>query len=234
LILVLAAAGLAAACLGPGRWLTGTRRTAACWLGFYTVVLATGYSVIPYKTPWCVLQFLIGLILLAGVGAVAMVRATPTVPLKALLAIVLAGFGGQLAWQTYRTAYVLPADPVNPWVYAHTRPDIERLSQGLEQLAAAVPAGRATPVKVVWAGAYYWPLPWYLRGWDHVQLWTHLPDDARAPIVISSPGYDAELTKQLDDTHLMTGYYGIRTNELVQLWVRIDVWEAHLRRLGRL
>ena len=32
------------------------------------------YSAIPYKTPWCLLGFLHGMILLAGVGAVVLVR----------------------------------------------------------------------------------------------------------------------------------------------------------------
>jgi len=128
----------------------------------------------------------------------------------------------------------MPADPRNPYVYAHTLPDIERLAEQLDQLLAAAPDGNATPVKVVFCGAYYWPLPWYLRGLEHTEYWTDCPADARAPIVISSPEYDTELTAQLDDTHLMTGYYGMRPNVLVQLWVRMDVWEAYLRRLGRL
>ena len=33
---------------------------------------------------------------------------------------------------------------------------------------------------------------------------------------------------------LMTGYFGVRPNVLAQLWVRMDLWEAHLRRLRRL
>jgi hypothetical protein len=52
--------------------------------------------------------------------------------------------------------------------------------------------------------------------------------------MIASPAFDAELTEKLDQTHLLTGYYGIRGGVLAQLWVRIDVWEAHLKRLGRL
>ena len=53
-------------------------------------------------------------------------------------------------------------------------------------------------------------------------------------IVIASPQFDGALTERLDATHLMTGYYGLRPNVLAQLWVRMDVWEAHLRRHGRL
>jgi len=61
-----------------------------------------------------------------------------------------------------------------------------------------------------------------------------MPDDPAAPLVICSPGFDRALTERLDATHLMTGYYGVRPNVLAMLWVRMDVWEAHLRRLGRL
>jgi hypothetical protein len=61
-----------------------------------------------------------------------------------------------------------------------------------------------------------------------------IPDRPGAPIVISSPQLDAALTAKLDETHLMTGYYAVRPNVLAQLWVRMDLWEAHLRCLGRL
>ena len=104
----------------------------------------------------------------------------------------------------------------------------------MEQLAEASPDGAEVSLLVIWTDAYYWPLPWYLRGFGNLQLWTELPADPSAPLVVSSPRYDAALTERLDETHLMTGYYGLRPQELVQLWVRLDLWEAHLERLGRL
>ena len=45
------------------------------FLGFYTLLMATAYSVIPYKTPWCLLGFLHGMVLLAGIGAVRLLHA---------------------------------------------------------------------------------------------------------------------------------------------------------------
>jgi hypothetical protein len=146
----------------------------------------------------------------------------------------LAADAGQLAWQSYRASYVLAADPSNPYVYAHTLPDAERLADDVRQLAAASPDGPRMRIHVIWHDAYYWPLPWYLRDFQRVGYWTRLPGDPGAPVVISSPRFDAALTEELDPTHLMTGYYGVRPNVLAQLWVRMDVWEAHLQRLGRL
>lgn len=209
-------------------------RSFVAWLGCYTVVLTVVYCAIPYKTPWCLLGFLQGMILLAGVGAAALLRITPTRPLKALIAIILAAGVCHLGWQSYRASFVAAADPGNPYAYAPTLPDAVRLADDLDGLAAAAPDGHATAIRVIWRDAYYWPLPWHLRKFDRVELWTHMPDDPAAPLVICSPEFDRALTERLDATHLMTGYYGVRPNVLAMLWVRMDVWEAHLRRLGRL
>jgi uncharacterized protein (TIGR03663 family) len=38
------------------------------FVGFYTILLTVAYCLIRYKTPWCMLGFLHGMILLAGVG----------------------------------------------------------------------------------------------------------------------------------------------------------------------
>ncbi|MDD4789764.1 MAG: hypothetical protein PHO07_21565, partial [Pirellulales bacterium] len=115
-----------------------------------------------------------------------------------------------------------------------TSAKITRLLDDLEEIAAASPEGRALPIKVIWDSAYYWPLPWHLRRFERVELWTHLPADPAAALVIATPRLDRQLTAALDESHLMTGYYEMRPQVLAQLWVRMDVWERHLRRLGRL
>ncbi|MFV1966891.1 MAG: flippase activity-associated protein Agl23 [Pirellulaceae bacterium] len=235
LILALAGIGFLVGLLPVrDRDLPGAQIRFVRWLGWYSVLLAAAYSAIPYKTPWCLLGFHHGFILLAGFGAAALVRWIPTLPLKALLAVVLLAFAGQLGWQSYRTSFVKADDPGNPYVYVHTLPDMERLYDDVGQLAQAAPEGHDMIVKVVWHDGYYWPLPWYLRDFSHVGYWDHMPADPAASLVLSSPQLDEQLTEKLNATHLMTGYYGVRPNVLAMLWVRVDVWEAHLRRLGRL
>jgi len=234
LILVLAVCGSAFALRPKIGTAVGASLPFLRWLTCYTLILTAVYSVIPYKTPWCALGFLHGMILLAGFGAVALVRAVPTTTLKVLTALILLAATGQIAWQAQRAAYVCPADPSNPYVYAHTSAKIKSLINDVEALAEASPAGRHVPIKVIWNDAYYWPLPWYLRRFDRIELWTRVPTDPAAPLVIAATQHDAPLTAQLDATHLMTGYYEIRPQLLAQLWVRMDLWESHLRRLGRL
>ena len=75
------------------------------FLAFYTVLMTVIYSLIPYKTPWCMLGFLHGLILLAGIGVVAILRVTPTLPVKIIVGVLLAAGAGHLGWQSWQLNY---------------------------------------------------------------------------------------------------------------------------------
>ncbi len=235
LTLALAATGLIATGWRTGRYLpAGANLYFARWISCYTLLLTAAYSVIPYKTPWCLLSFHVGLVLLAGMGAVTLLQLAPNRPSKAIVAVVLLAACGQLAWQSYQTSFVHFADPENPYVHSPTQPKITELVDMIQQLAKVAPEGRAVHIRVIWHDDYYWPLPWYLRQFERVGYWNHVPDEAGAPIVISSPQVDEQLVLQLEKTHYTPYYYGVRHNVLAQLWVRDDLWEAHLRRIGRL
>ena len=67
LILALAAVGAAVSLLGK-------KSPLHRFLALYTILLTAIYSAISYKTPWCLLGFFHGLILLAGVGASALLE----------------------------------------------------------------------------------------------------------------------------------------------------------------
>ena len=82
--------------------------------------MLASYSAIPYKTPWCLLGFLHGMILLAGAGAVVLVRRARAPRTRALVAVLLAAAAAQLGWQAHAASFRFAADPRNPYVYAHT------------------------------------------------------------------------------------------------------------------
>lgn len=52
------------------------------FLALYTIILTAAYSAISYKTPWCLLNFFLGMILLAGVAASTLVNILPSRLLK--------------------------------------------------------------------------------------------------------------------------------------------------------
>lgn len=233
LIMLLAAAGLV-------RALTARRTSAADnsvllirWLAGYTICITAIYCVIPYKTPWCLLQFLLGMILMAGVGAGLLVQSVRFLPLRVIIAALLVAGAGHLGWQAYRAGFVVPADVGNPYVYAHTSPDVMRLAGYLQTLVEVSPRHEKTPVKVIWTDAYYWPLPWYLRRFEHVELWRSMPADPQAPIVMAAPQYNAQLEAMLGRDYAMV-IHELRPQVFVALWVDFDLWEKCLRHMGRI
>ncbi len=162
---------------GQGRGDVGLVR----FLGFYTLALTAIYSAIPYKTPWCMLSFVHGMVLLAGVGACGLVRAVPWRPLKAAAALALVAGAVQLGWQSYRLNYVFYTDQQrNPHVYAHTSRNVLDLAGLVEGLAAVSPEGHAMVIHMVTA-ENFWPLPWYFRRFnqDRVGYWSDAAEWAR-------------------------------------------------------
>ncbi len=167
------------------------------FLAFYTVIMTVTYSAIPYKTPWCLLGFLQGMILLAGIGAATILtffksRFVQTVAFLLLLAGVF-----NLARQSYLGSFKYYADPDNPYVYAHTTNDIFTITRRVEQIASAYPAGRKIYIEVICPEADYWPLPWYLRSFPNIGWWNKVDDKVpAAPLIIASPKvYDALMKK---------------------------------------
>ena len=170
-----------------------------CFLSFYSLVLLGIYSAIPYKTPWCVLGFLHGMILLAGAGAVFLLRAARGPVSRLLIATLLLAGVAHLGWQAWAASFRFPADPGNPYVYAHTSEDVFRIVARLEGIAQAHPAGRSLPVQVI-SAANVWPLPWYLRRFPSVAWWTGVSETApSAPVVLLTPDQEPALVHKLYD-----------------------------------
>jgi hypothetical protein len=193
-ILVLAALGAASAWTTRGT--PGADGPLVRVLAVYTALMLVAYSAIPYKTPWCLLGFLHGMILLAGVGA-AWLASRARGWRRALVVVALLFVSAHLLWQAVAASYRFAADPRNPYVYAHTSTDVFEVVARLSQLAASHPAGRAMPLQVV-TRRNPWPLPWYLRRLTGVEWWTGVSDAARlAPVVLVTPDQERDLVRRI-------------------------------------
>jgi uncharacterized protein (TIGR03663 family) len=195
IILVLAVAGGAAG--WSGRTVPGADPKALRFLGFYCLAMIAAYSAIPYKTPWCLLGFLHGLILLAGAGAVVLVRAFRSVGGRVLVVALVGIAATHLGWQAFSGSFRFGADPRNPYVYAHTGTDVFLIARRVEDLARAHADGPAIPVQVV-SRENLWPLPWYFRRLSRVEWWNGVSDDApNAPVVLVTPDMEPPLVRKL-------------------------------------
>jgi len=224
LILVLAIVGAIAGF--RRRRLAGAHASFVRFLALYTFLLAAFYSLLAYKTPWCLLSFWHGAVLLGGVGSAVIVRTARNRQWRlAITGLLLAG-GTHLAWQSWLTDTTYAADPRNPYVYAQTSSDVFELVNQLEGLAAVDPSGYKLLVKVMAPEGDYWPLPWYLRRFEQTGWWDHLPQDPFAPVMVVS----AKLHAALDDkkTHLMVRYFQLRPQLFFELYVKRDLWQEWL------
>ncbi len=206
------------------------------FVAVYTILLTAIYSAIPYKTPWCALGFLHGMILLAGHGAATLVAGCLSrtklgmgrLALTAGVAVLLLAGTTQLAWQAWRGSQRFYADPRNPYVYAHPVRDVEHLTTQLTRLAAVSPDGPRMLIKIVVENC--WPLPWYLRGFERVGYWEQPPDEPDADVVLVSYALQDALAPRLRDAYEVS-YYGLRRDEILAVYVRRALWTTFVQSL---
>jgi uncharacterized protein (TIGR03663 family) len=243
LILALAAVGAVVSLVGSSPSAVLHR-----FLALYAIILTALYSAISYKTPWCLLNFYLGMILLAGIGAAALVEFCRERSWRVVMITVLAALTLHLSWQAFcasfglrlrgesqngHTRFVLSPNWQNPYVYAQTAPDLLNLVQRAEGIARVTPEGFETVVKVVAPESDYWPLPWYLRRFKHLGWYDKLPDDPYAPIVVVSSKLDARLDDKSGRKWIMAGLTELRPGRYFELYVELELWKKYVETLPR-
>ena len=204
-------------------------------LGLFFVVYTIGttlvYSFLKYKTPWNMLPFYLGWLILAGIGGVAVFRAMKTVLLRAVVLLVIAAGLGHLAWQSHLADFRYPADPLNPYVYSQTSPDFLKLVGRINDLAAVHPDGKSLLIKIL-AGPYeQWPLPWYLRKYKKVGYWDKAEaagELAAADLIVAAAEQAETVRKKLGEGYIVE-HYGLRPEVLLTLFIPPNIWDEFIK-----
>jgi uncharacterized protein (TIGR03663 family) len=168
------------------------------FIAIYTVILAIIYSIIPYKTPWSMLGFYHGMILLAALGATSLLTIKVNTILRIFVFLFLVLGVSDLLVLSYLSNFKYEADPSNPYVYAHTSRDIFAIAERIEEIATIHPDGKNMVIEVICPEDDYWPLPWYLRSFPNIGWWNRVNfSQPAAQIIIASPSVESELLKKL-------------------------------------
>jgi uncharacterized protein (TIGR03663 family) len=166
----------------------------------YTVIMTVIYSAIPYKTPWCLLSLYHGMILLAAIAVVAILKSLRLAMSRIIMVAFFVVFTADLGLQAYMASRFFNIELGNPYVYAHPTKDVFTVVQRVEEVSRAYPAGREMPVLVVCPDGDYWPLPWYLRSFKTVGYYNDVNEiRSPAPVVIASAGFQDQLIGKLFD-----------------------------------
>jgi uncharacterized protein (TIGR03663 family) len=207
------------------------------FMGFYTLFLVVAFSLIPYKTPWCMLGFLHGMILMAGFACGQIIHVLPGVFAKGIGAMVFLLAAGHLGWEADRATNnffdsrhrnYFAASRYNPYVYAHTSSDIFTLRRKMEEIAAASADGHQVSIDVVTADC--WPLPFYLRGFPNT-AYPHNAQQRRGADVIIGSAEDAEYLANSEVKYVASSF-GLRPGVVLWIYVREELWEKMRRKLN--
>ncbi len=146
-----------------------TTPTFVCFMAVYTLLMTLIYSAIPYKTPWCFLGFLHGMLLLSAFAVREWLGGLTARWERIVFWIVIGCFGlaSPLA-QAWALSFRHDSDPKNPYVYAHTTHDVFDVVDQVSKLPRKRSNGEDVKIRFVCPGKDYWPLPWYLRDMNNV------------------------------------------------------------------
>lgn len=168
----------------------------------YTLVLMLVYSAIPYKTPWCALQFLPGVALTAALGLHAV---SARLGRKAVSAVICAGIVGGIVFHRWPALVKMNADPDSreiPCNYANASPEAQELARVVAEAMKKPCADEF--IAVALPAADTWPFPWYNRAleaktgyWTEFGALEKLAKDGARPSVVIVPMTEGHLVQPL-------------------------------------
>ncbi len=130
---------------------------AARLIGIYAFGTVLAFSLIPYKTPWCLLSMMPHLLLLCGLYLHDLVGVWRQRSLAIVMIVILAGHS---TWQSVRVNFIEFTNPGHKYVYVQTYEGIRKLPGPLLELAGRDPAARHMRGEIILDS--YYPLPWLL------------------------------------------------------------------------
>jgi uncharacterized protein (TIGR03663 family) len=181
-LLFLGAIGAAIAVLRPKNWL-------ALFCALWSFGLIAAYSLIPYKTPWLVLNFIVPLALIGGY-AIQAVYELDHRHLRIAAALLLLAVGIAV-YQSIGLNFI-NYDNDNEryvYVYAHTKRHTLNLVNEVERIAREN-SGNTTGITIV--SPDYWPLPWYFRNFTRVGYYGRMAASTE-PVIIANANQKDEV-----------------------------------------
>ncbi|HKC62161.1 MAG TPA: flippase activity-associated protein Agl23 [Pyrinomonadaceae bacterium] len=196
------------------------RNRFAVFAGAWAFGIFAAYSLIPYKTPWLMINFTVPLAIVGGYFineaynfdrslkshfvAIAMVAA----------ALIVSGT------QSVILNFYNYDDDRYPYVYAHTQRRFLDMVEEIERLANR--AGTGTQTGITITSPDYWPLPWYLRNYEHAGFFGHMTTTDE-PIVLGSTDQISELDSMLDGRYQLVDSYPLRPGVTLVLYAKKEL-----------
>ena len=192
----------------------------ALFAGFWAWGLLAAYSLLPYKTPWLTLNYIVPMAITSGYAVQAAwdwVRQLANDHLSQLMLALMALVLLASVTQSITLNFFRYDDALLPYVYMQTRREFISMVEEINMIAARSGSGRHTAIIVT--SRDYWPLPWYLRDYSYVGYSGRVVP-LKADIIIASETQERELLPLMADNYRRIGSYPLRPAVTLVLYAR--------------
>lgn len=223
-IFLLAAAGFVIS-------LVKARHRFAMFAGFWAFGMFAAYTLIPYKTPWLALSFILPMCVIGGY-TINELFASKDVIVKTLGGLVLFLAAGILGYQAYDLNFQRYDDDSMPYVYAHTRRGFHDLIKQIEHYAEKSGTGKDAAIEII--SPEYWSMPWYMREYPKAIFHGQFADITASEMIVASTAQKADLGKRYAAHYKYVGTYPLRPGVDLMLLVRNDLADADAQDLYKI
>jgi uncharacterized protein (TIGR03663 family) len=166
------------------------------YLAIYGVGTLIAYSVVRYKTPWCIISFIWPFLFILG-AAVLVIPLRYRLATYVISAVMVCASLGSTIWLNY---FHCTTD-TEPYVYVQTYNDIYKLTRPVLELAKRNPAYYQMAGHIIRPSAY--PLPWILDDFTHVGYYEHqnLPTPLDADFLLVQQDQIKEVEAKLKNSY---------------------------------
>jgi uncharacterized protein (TIGR03663 family) len=172
------------------------KQTALRYLAIYGVGTVMAYSIIKYKTPWCIISFVWPFTFIFGAATLI----TPLIYRKAVYLISVVLLTGSLGY-CIRLNYFRCTTDTDPYVYVQTYNDVFKFTDPILQLAHADPRAYQLVGHIIRASPY--PLPWMLDDFGRIGYYEKdsLPDKVDGDFLLVQEDKMATVEAKLHDSY---------------------------------
>lgn len=206
--------------LGAGLAFWKAKHRFAMFAALWGFGLFAAYTLIPYKTPWLALNFLLPIAIAAGY-AINELAVSKQMWQRAAAAFAAAVAFGVCAYQAIDLNFYRYDDDSMPYVYAHTRRAYNEMLAEIDRIARK--SGKLNETSVIVVSPDYWGLPWSLRDYPNAGFYGQITPTSTAEIVIGKTDQQAELEQEFGGNYQHIGTFALRPGVDLMIYVRRDL-----------
>ncbi|MGA8656246.1 MAG: flippase activity-associated protein Agl23 [Chthoniobacterales bacterium] len=174
------------------------------YLAMYATATLFFYSIIPYKTPWCVISIAWPFLFLGG----AFLEFIAT-RLNSIVAV-LAGTAlfGQAGWRSYKVNFVNFDNPKEMYVYVQTYRDYENFTDPILEKAARDPSQKKKLKGLILLSSYF-PIPWVLGEFPNIGYYAkddHWPEQLDTDFIAVEQSQASTVEAGLKDKYFVVDF----------------------------